>query len=215
MGNLLKGLPGENALQGDLVLTDTDETTELWKLEKATGVMTSAVAVGAKNGATVTVVEKGSGVVHQTVLTLAATPLTSVSVTTGNGVGGYKIYTFPEGHIRVLGCTADLALAIGAAKQADFTDATPEGDIGVGSVLPGTDATDDDYATGAAFVMAAYADADIVNPPEAAANFDGSGAAKTVNVNLLVDAADIDNDVTTEVECTGVVTLTWVNLGDY
>lgn len=205
---------GTSALTGAVTIVgDTSVTGDLANSGVTTG-------VGAKNGATVTVAETGNSVIHKTVLTLASTPVTVVSVTTGNGVGGYKIYDFPAGYIRVLGCTADLSLAIAAGKQADFTDGTPEGDIGIGSVAPanadsfGTDATDDDYGTGAAFTMTDYAaTADI--SPEAAGNFDGTSTAKDVYVNVLVDAADIDDDATTEVEVSGTVTLTWINLGDY
>lgn len=176
--------------------------------------------VGAKNGATVTAVEYGGQGVHKTVLTLASTPATCVSVTTGAGVGGYKLYDFPEGYVRILGCVADLSLAIGAAKQADYTDNTPEGDIGIGTVLPanadalGTDATDDDFATAAAFTMTTFA-ATATCAPEAALNMDGTTTAKDLNVNILVDAGDIDDDTTSEVEVSGTVTVTWMNLGDY
>lgn len=37
MANLLKGLPGEPALQGNLILTDTDEKTALLTINKSTG----------------------------------------------------------------------------------------------------------------------------------------------------------------------------------
>lgn len=179
----------------------------------------TADGVGALNGATVTSVEKSMGTVHQTVLTLASTPVSVVSVTTGNGVGGTKIYDFPEGYINVLGCVANLTLAV--ETQGDFTDATPEGDVGIGSVAPanadalGTDATDDDYATATAFTMDAYA-ASVACPPDAAgALFDGTSTAKDVYVNVLVDAADIDDGATTNVLVSGTVTITWINLGDY
>lgn len=219
MSNLLKGIPGEPALQGNLEVTDTDETTPLWSVNKTTGAMTSAVGAGVKNGSTVAVSEGGDGITHQTTLTLTATLVPIISVTTGNGVGGIKIYDFPEGHIRVLGCVASLSLAVGSAKEADYTDNTPQGDIGIGSVAPanadalGTDATDDDMGTASAFTMTAFVAA-TTNAPEAALNFDGSSTATDVYVNALVDAADVDDDTTTEMEATGTVTLTWINLGD-
>lgn len=219
MSRLLKGVPGTPALQGDLAITAADEVTEVWKVD-STGKMTSSSEAGAKNGSTVTVEEKGSGVVHQTVLTLASTLCPIVSVTTGNGVGGIKIYDMPEGYIRVLGCTADLTLLVGSAKEADYTDNTPEGDMGIGTVAPanadafGTDATDDDIATGATITMSTFADT-VTLTPEAALNHDGTSTAKDVFVNMLIDAADIDDDTTSEVEVSGTVTLTWINLGDF
>lgn len=175
---------------------------------------------GAKNGATVTVAESGDGVVHKTVLTLADTPVSVVSVTTGNGVGGTKVYDFPEGRIAFLGCTASLVVEVAAAEQEDFTDGTPEGDIGIGSAAPGdadalgTDATDDDYGTAAAFTMSSFVSAAVPIPSEAIQQFDGSATPKDVYVNVLVDAADIDDGVTTEVLVSGTITLHWINLGD-
>ena len=178
--------------------------------------------VGAKSGTGVEVKETllGSGF-HQTEFTLTNAPLSVVSVTTGNGVGGLKIYDFPEGYINVLGTTSSLSISVATANQADFTDNAPEGDIGIGTVLPanadalGTDATDDDLATAAAFTMTAWTDASVVNPPDAATLLlDGSSTAKDVNVNILVDASDIDDGTTSEVLATGTIKVVWLNLGD-
>lgn len=204
----------DTTLGMELVSDQTDWLTK-------DGGIPAALGNGTGNGSTVAVSEQGNGVVHKTVLTLTATPLTSVSVTTGNGVGGFKVYDFPEGRILVLGCMSDISLAVAAAKQADFTDNTPEGDIGIGSLLPanadalGTDATDDDYGTATAFTMAAFAAANVKIPSEASLQFDGTTTAKELIVNLLVDAADIDDDTTTEVEATGTITIHWINLGDF
>lgn len=203
---------------GKVLMTFKDDGAYFPQKVEVAGNQTTADGVGALNGATVSVAEYGDAAVHKTVLTLASTPLTVTSVTTGAGVGGVKIYDFPEGYIRLLGCTASLALAV--ETQGDFTDATPEGDIGIGSVAPanadalGTDATDDDYGTATAFTMDAYA-ASVSIPPESAANFNGTATAKDVYVNALVDAADIDDDTATNLLVSGTVTLTWVNLGDY
>ncbi len=172
---------------------------------------------GVPNGSTVTANERG-GVVHQTILTLASTPLSIVSVTTGAGVGGIKVYDFPQGRILLLGCMADLALGI--ETEADFTDATPEGDIAVGSVAPadadglGTDPTDDDMSTATAFTMAAY-DALVSIPSEASLQFDGVTTAIDMLVNALVDAADIDDDTTTNLLVSGSIIFHWINLGDF
>lgn len=186
------------------------------------GVVSTLRGVGTKNGATVDVKETCFGNFHYTEFTLTNTPLSVVSVTTGNGVGGVKIYDFPEGHINVLGTVGNLSLSIASAKQADFTDGTPEGDVGIGTVLPanadalGTDATDDDLGTATAFTMTSYADASITIPPDSAAvKFDGTSTAKDINVTLLVDAADIDDDTTSEILCSGTIKVFWLNLGDY
>lgn len=192
-------------------------------VQKAYDLLVNIPGIGLKSGATVACVEYGNsdGVTHKTVLTLANTPLPIVSVTTGNGVGGVKLYTMPVGWIKFLGATSNLSLSIAAGKQADFTDATPEGDLGVGTVAPanadalGTDATDDNICTAAAFTCSSYADTSIVLPPEADLLVNGTSTAVDVYLNGLVDAADIDDDVTTEVLVSGTITFFWQNLGDY
>lgn len=201
---------------GETVVSYSDETVTV--LKPLSQPLLTSSGVGSVNGATVSAVEYGEGVVHKTVLTLASTPISVVSVTTGNGVGGTKIYDLPEGRILVLGAMADLSLAV--ETESDFADGTPEGDIGIGTVAPanadalGTDATDDDMATATAFTMTDYA-ATVKCPSEASAQFDGTGTAKDIYVNALVDAADIDDDTTTNLLVSGTVTVTWINLGDF
>lgn len=187
---------------------------------EATG--TAREGAGVVPLSTVTAEEAFDGVaLRKTTLRLASVPVSVVSVTTGAGVGGTKIYDFPAGRLLMFGCMADLSLQIAEADQAAFTDATPEGDVGIGTVAPanadafGTDATDDDFATGAAFVMDAYADASVQCPSENSLQKDGTSTAIDMYLNMLVDAADIDNDVTTTVYVSGLVTFYWINLGDF
>lgn len=181
-------------------------------------VVDPGATAGTKNGSTVDVIESGDGAVHKTVFTLNSTPVTVTSVTTGNGVGGTLLYTFPEGYIKTLGCIADLSIAV--ETQGDFTDGTPEGDVGIGTVAPanadalGTDATDDNIATSTAFTMSSYAATANV-PSEADLLIDGTSTAGAVYLNALVDAADIDDDTATDLLFSGTVTLVWANLGDY
>lgn len=170
-------------------------------------------------GTGVTAVEVGNGAFHQTILTLTNVVLPLVSVTTGNGVGGVTLYTMPEGYIYTLGSVAALTWAVPAAKQADFTDATPEGQLGIGTLAPanadalGTDATDDNLSTAADITGADFAGAvNLVS--EAPLAYDGSETAMPVVLTGLIDAADIDNDVTTNILVSGTVTLHWINRGD-
>ena len=181
---------------------------------------TAAGSVPSAVSGPVTVEEMGTDAMRRTRFTLTDLPISVVSVTTGNGVGGTQIYDFPEGYIQRMGCVANLSVSIATASQADFTDATPEGDMGVGTVAPanadalGTDATDDDFATATAFVMSAYADSAVDLPSEAAALVDGSATAVNLFVNFLVDAADIDDDATTEVLVSGTIDVVWSLIGD-
>src|SRR4051812_28187391 len=69
--------------------------------------------LGAPNGSTVTAVEYGNGVLHRTVLTLTATP---ISITDDAGVaqyGGVKVYDFPAGVINVLSAVVKGNLTLG------------------------------------------------------------------------------------------------------
>ena len=176
--------------------------------------------VGSTPQDNIIVEEFGDEAVHKTVLTLQDVPLSVVSVTTGNGVGGITVYDFPEGYIAVHGASAELSL--GVETQADFTDGTPEGDLGLGTLAPanadalGTDATDDNLCTATAFTMSSYVDSDINLPPDAAGiNIDGTTTAVNAVLTALVDAADIDDDTTTNLIVNGKITIVWSNLGDY
>lgn len=88
------------AKQLDFISEDFDSTQHT--IENP--LLTSA-GIGAKAGATVTVVEQGDGANHKTIITLVATPLEVIADTTNPGVGGIKIYDMPEGFIKILGCT--------------------------------------------------------------------------------------------------------------
>ena len=212
----------KNTTGGGLRFGNTSEEPLAVDANSADGISVALLrGVGTRNGTGVNVKETVIGNFHSTEFTLVNAPLAVVSVTTGAGVGGLKIYDFPEAYINVLGTTASLSLSVATANQADFTDNAPEGDLGIGTVLPadadalGTDATDDDICTAAAFTMAAWTDASIVNPPDAATLLlNGSATAKDVNVTILVDAADIDDGVTSEILCSGTIKMTWLNLGD-
>jgi hypothetical protein len=174
----------------------------------------------AGTAAGLTVEELGVGHFRTLKFTMVNMPVSVVSVTTGNGVGGTKLYDLPAGRILFLGAMGEVDISVATAKQADFTDATPEGDIGLGSLAPanadalGTDATDDDFCTANTFTMSAYAHASRNLISEATQQMDGTATPKDIFLNVLVDAADIDDGVTTEVLITGTILFHYVNLGD-
>lgn len=175
--------------------------------------------LGGTSQGTIDVVESGVGGFHQTKLTLTETPLEVSATSTANGVGGVKIYDLPAGHIHSLGAVA--TLSISCETTTDFTDATPEGDIGIGTVAPanadalGTDATDDNIGTAEAFTMASHAVSGVEIAPELNLNIDGTGTAADVYLNALIDAADIDDDATTNLLVSGTITLNWIYLGNH
>lgn len=169
---------------------------------------------GTKNGATVTATEGGTGVVHQTTLTLAATPITMRDTEQG---GGVKVYDFPEGRILVLGATASIAVTT-TSVLADTLNGGVTCNWGVGTTTQASATvatTEQDIVQVAAFTSSAT-----VNVPGATATgagvlaaFDGTATAKDAYLNLAVaGAGDIDANATVTVN--GTITMTWINLGD-
>ncbi len=193
-----------------------------------TGVQTNSAeevishGVGTVAGTGVAVAESGSGAFHKTVFTLTDVLIPQASITTAAGVGSIKIYDFPTGAIFRMGCTADLAITIAAAEQADFTDNTPEGDIGIGSITManddafGTDATDDDWGTAQTYVMSAWADADVAISAEAAVMLADGGTDADLFLSALTDAGDIDDGVSSAgITVNGTITVLWANCGQF
>lgn len=175
--------------------------------------MSSALNIGAKNGATVSAVETGfGGTTHKTVLTLTATPITMRDTEQG---GGVKIYDFPLGAITIVGASGSIAVittsilantlntgvtcnwGVGTTTQASATLATTEQDILTVSAF-----------TASATINVAGATA-TKGRTAAPANFDGTATAIDAFLNLAVaGATDIDADATVTV--TGTITISWL-----
>jgi hypothetical protein len=161
-------------------------------------------AIGAAEGAgeaqpTVMAKEQGSGLVFQTVLTLKDTPVPLLKAKQGGGAG---IYAFPEGHVLLLGALAQLTVT--------RTGATPQvtGQVSIGSALQNgaTGPTQQDFVPATAFQSAGGAAARAAG---ALARLDGSTTPVRAFVN--VSTVGVDGAVTVS----GLVTLTWLRLGDY
>ena len=175
----------------------------------ANNAVESIYDIGACAISTVTAVEKGNGVVHKTVLALASVPVSVVGAA-GIGFGGVKIYTFTEGRILVHGCVCNVTFDTSGCDL----DGADGGDFGIGTVIVAdanmTDATDID-------LCAAMAPDPISDGAQgqlaAAAQFDGTTAAITVNFQANID--DLDIAATEELLVNGTITITWTNLGDY
>lgn len=172
---------------------------------------------GAVNGATVSAVELGDEVVHQTVLTLTETPVT-VANTTGASFGGVKLYDFPAGRILVHGVTAYF-------DTIDWSDsdigATGSGDYSLGTTITADatlDGTDVDLLPSSAMLdpfVDGVGSSNAGTALAASAQFDGTSTAKDLNLNVIIDDADVADAASDVVLFTGTITVTWVNLGDY
>ena len=174
------------------------------------GVVPSAVATY------VTTEEKGDSLIHQTVFTLAALPITMRDTEQG---GGAKIYTFPKGRILFLGGSGQITptttsailttlnggvtcnWGVGTTTQASATLATTEQDL---------------------IQVAAWVSSTVINTAPAASTagkgvaivtpYAGVSTATAAFLNLAVALnTDIDGDAAITVS--GTIALTWLSLG--
>lgn len=182
---------------------------------------TSNSGVGAKNGSTVTVAEYGNGVLHKTLLTCAATPVT---ITDETGVvqwgGTAKLYDFPEGAILIFGAVIDGSITLGVTGTIENNWA---GGIALGTITATTGATlisteadilkEVDVSAATAKVAVVDAVPSVTQIDQSAAVWlDGTGTAKDMYLNLVVDDSGTHTSGTGTY--TGTVQVVWLNLGD-
>lgn len=193
-----------------------NDTASVAAVLDSTKSLTTTVGVGAKNGATVTAVERGVGNgIQRTVLTCAATPVT---ITDDPGIAQYggagKIYGFPQGLIQVLGAVIDGAVTLGTTGTIINTWA---GGVALGSATATTGATligteadiMAEVNVAAATLKVAVVDAvSVANT----ALMDGTTTAKDLYLNLVVD--DDATHTSGTGTFTGTVTITWANYGN-
>ena len=189
------------------------------QLEENEGFRTTAGAgaVPTALASYVTAIERGNGVVHQTILTMTALPVT---LTDDAGNGQYvatKLYDFPQGLLHLLGAVLDADIVL----LTPFIDAA-EGDVGVGTAaIPdaadaiGTVAAEDDIipTTAIAAMTAKAGPIDAMSADAENVQSDGTATAKDLYLNLMID----DNVAHTTKAgnlITGTLTFTWINLGD-
>lgn len=163
----------------------------------------------------------GAGPIFQLRLTLDEVSVT-VANTTGASFGGVKLFDFAEGRLLVLGSTADLDFDwSGTAGDAsgDEIVQTGSGDFALGTTisadatLGGTDvdllpssAMTDPFVAGVGRGVGALA---------ASAQFDGTATAKDLNLNIIIDDADVEDTDSAPVLVSGTIIVTVINLGDY
>ena len=181
---------------------------------------TTTAGVGAKNGATVTAVEQGDGVLHKTVLTCTATPVTITDDANVAQYGGVKVYDLPLGMMCILGAVVSGTLTAGVTGTIiDNWD----GDVALGTTTATTGATltgtEADIMPSVA-VSAGASDKDGVVSAVSVATaltesgarwMDGTATAKDVFLNFVID--DDATHTAGTAAFTGTITLTWINLG--
>lgn len=163
---------------------DADGGITLSGAVKGEAAGTTLAEVGAKNGGTVTVVEKGDGNIHKSIFTLTATPVT-LTDDAGNGAyAALKLYDFLAGNIVTLGAVIDADLTL---TEAWWTDAA-EGDVGLGTVAAAvgttlTGTTQNIIATTA--IAAMTAQAGVIDAQSSGAGT--SGAAGGTDADLVLN----------------------------
>lgn len=187
-------------------------TREITKLD--IGSIPSAVAANVS-------VEEQVPIVHRTVIDLNDVPIT---ISDANVGGGVAIYTFPEGHIRVLGAIVRNLKIKTTSALASTLNAGVALSVGVGTVKTTTQGSGTLATTQQNIVnqFAATSSA-VVNEDPAAVNaggittplaIDGTGTKGNVNLNIGVPTAtDIDGDATVTVD--GQIEIDWMLMGDY
>jgi hypothetical protein len=141
------------------------------------------------------------------------------AVVNGTEYQGTKLFTFPEGRLNVLGVTATLQ-----QKTTSAVDSTLNASS-TGAIALGTATASNVSLTGAmvdllpstAFTSSAtinVAGTAVSAALAAAAQFDGTGTAKSMYLNTAyATTGDVDADATQTISGTIVVTYLW--LGDY
>lgn len=133
------------------------------------------------------------------------------------GFGSAIISDFPEGNILLLGIGGTVGFA-GSGSDANLTD-TWSGDFGIGST-PASDATiagaDVDILASTAIGAAT---AEVIAPARVAEAhgdtiLDNTDGSLEVNLNLLIDAANIVDDESVEITLSGSIDLAYIVLGD-
>ena len=177
-------------------------------------------SVPAGIASTTSAVEYGNRVLHKTVITCTATPVT---ITDDAGVaqyGGVQLYDFPEGMLNFQGATIDGSITGGVTGT---IIATFDGDVALGTATATTGATlvgtEADYLTSTALTQAvasvANADAQSVATAltESGARWlDGTATAKDLFLNFVID--DDATHTAGTASFTGVVSFVWMTLGN-
>lgn len=171
-----------------------------------------------------TVTEVGDAVVRKTVFTFVTAggatyaAADAFAVADTGAMGGRKIYTFPEGRILVFGAVGSLSLGVKTANTTINDAATVNYSLGTAAPTEAalTTASSIDLLPKSGNVTMgtnpAYS-AVVKTQLTASAHFDGTSAAKTVNLNFgLGTATEIDADAAVGV--TGSITILWTLIGD-
>lgn len=195
--------------QGNPVMSVYEDRVETSGLTSYT-----TLSAGTKAGATVSVSERGNGIIHQTVLTLTATPIVLTDDAGVGQYGGVKLYDFPAGTIHIIGAVIDADIVL---TETQWTDAA-EGDVGLGTVVTAAGdalSTTRQNIIATTAIAAMTAQAGPINAQSVAAVT--IPVAGTTDADLFINIRIDDQaaHITGGGFITGTVTFSWINLGDF
>ena len=173
-----------------------------------------------------TVKEYGDAAVHKTILTLAGVVMDVVDGATPANDGAWgtkKLYTFPQGHVQILGAHFVSPKGGMVAAGAGGLTATADFEIGVGTVASGNESvfglnkgTQENIVAAITTALTASATTAIKSGVTTTPgnNYDGSTTAIPVNLNMrTIDDLDSGTDAST-LTLSGTLTIRWSVLGD-
>ena len=210
----LNAIGGVTSTAAELNILDgvTSTAAELNILDGVTAAAAeiNALDADATAGETGVTVAQTGAVIKQAVLTVSGVELI-IDGSSGDGWGSAKLATLPEGRLFVLGVTVD-----GMAITADGVDLA-EGEGGDFSL--GTTATSDSTLDGTDVNLLASTSLDPIQTgvdaalADETAHLDGTSSAVAIYANFKIDDADVAASSTNTIA--GVVTVSYINLGDY
>ncbi len=179
--------------------------------DNASEVVDSAT-VGSAVGTGVRAVETGNEAMHKTTLHLVNMPVV-VANTTGASFGSQQIYNFPIGRLDLIGGRANLSfnwagqdiVADGSGDASLGTTATADATLGTTDVdIMASTAMLDPFVAGVGNLAG-----NLVKTTE----FDGTGTAKDMFLNLIIDDLDVSDGASDTVLVTGTVEFVWSIVG--
>ncbi len=181
-------------------------------------------SVTSKTG--LSVVEKGSGAIHKTIITMASmSTVTTVGTTVGTdgAWGAQQLYTFPAGYIQILGAHILTPVGLMISGLQDGTGWKTAGDFGMGvgtvaaaqSTEFGLSTTEENIIAEIACALSSYiSDAAEASQLTTVTAFDGTSSAKELHWNYRA-LAELDyGTVDDTLVVSGTFGIVWTMLGD-
>ena len=180
--------------------------------------------VATKTG--LSVVEKGNGAIHKTIITLASVLSTTTVGGTPATDGAWNaepLYTFPEGYIQILGAhlLTPIGLLIATTQSTTSWLTASDFGMGVGTVAAanssefGLSTTEEDIIAEITCALSSFiSDAAEAGQLTTVTAFDGTAGAKELYLNIRALAETDYGTVSDSMSISGTFGIVWTMLGD-